>query len=262
MVERRLGPVIGVGTYGTFAADLPLAAAIVAAALDGGSTLFDTSPMYGPAEETLGAALGAERRRARVATKIWSPSVEEGRAQFARQLELFGHVDVQQIHNLVAWREQLAWLEGERSEGRIGQLGVTHYDPRSFEELERALATGAFDTVQIPLNPLERDCERRILPRARELGVAVIVMRPLGGSNGSALRAGPPDDALAPLRAAGIETWAQALLGWALSDPRVDVVIPATSKPERVVENACAPPELDLDLRDLVSRLAVGLVRG
>ncbi len=256
MEERRLGAVVGVGTYATFEADTVLANAIVTEALACGATMFDTSPMYGPAEAALGEAVRGRRDRVVIATKIWSPSVEEGRAQYARQRELFGRVDVQQIHNLVAWREQLAWLEGERAEGRIDRIGVTHYDASAFDELERALRTGLFDTVQIPLNPLERECERRILPLAEELGTAVIVMRPLGGSGGRALRSAPADRELAPLREAGIETWAQALLAWALSDRRVDVVIPATSRPARVAENAAAVPGLDPDLRQLVTRLA------
>jgi diketogulonate reductase-like aldo/keto reductase len=114
--------------------------------------------------------------------------------------------------------------------------------------------------VQIPLNPLEREAERRILPLAAERGIAVIVMRPLGGSEGVRLRRTPARDELDPLHAFGVETWAQALLKWALSDPRVDLVIPATSRPDRVVENAAAgsPPWLSPDARGLVERLASG----
>ncbi|MDH5333603.1 MAG: hypothetical protein OEW65_06955, partial [Thermoleophilia bacterium] len=75
---------------------------------------------------------------------------------------------------------------------------------------------------------------------------------------GSLLRRDPGPRALEPLRPFGIETWAQALLAWALSDPRVDVVIPATRHAERARENVAAgsPPWLEQDERELVSRLA------
>jgi aryl-alcohol dehydrogenase-like predicted oxidoreductase len=56
----------------------------------------------------------------------------------------------------------------------------------------------------------------------------------------------------------GVETWAQALLKWALSDERVDVVIPATRRPEHVRENAAAgsPPWFGPAERRYVERLA------
>ena len=88
-----------------------------------------------------------------MATKIWTASVAEGREQYAAQCRFFGRVEILQVHNLVAWQEHLPWLEDERDAGRIDRIGVTHYDPRAFGELERALRTGRFDTVQIPLNP-------------------------------------------------------------------------------------------------------------
>jgi diketogulonate reductase-like aldo/keto reductase len=259
---RRLGPAVGLGTYGTFDGDVALARELVTSAVDSGSTVFDTSPMYGAAEATLGEALRGRRQATVVATKVWDASVDGAQAQYARQRGLFGTIDVEQIHNLVAWREHLPWLEVERAEGRVRRLGVTHYDAGAFDELERALRTGRFDTVQIPLNPLERECEQRVLPCAEELGVAVIVMRPLGGGRGRRLRTSPSARELAPVHAAGIETWPQALLAWALSDARVDLVIPATSRPQHVVENARSLPWLDPDLRELVSRLAIEPRRG
>jgi diketogulonate reductase-like aldo/keto reductase len=256
MEERRLGPVVGLGTWNTFGGDALLAREVVGAALDAGCRVFDSSPMYG-SEEALGLALEERRDEATVATKIWAQSWEEGRTQFAEQQSWFGgRVDLEQIHNLVLWEEHLRWLEDERTESRIGMLGVTHYDAAAFGELARALQTGRFDTVQLPYNPVERECERELLPLAAELGIAVIVMRPLGDK--SRLRNPPSRAELAPLRAYGVETWAQALLKWALSDERVDVVIPATSKPERAAENARAgsPPWLGQEERDLVARLA------
>ena len=45
MEERRLGPVVGLGTYQTFLDDVTLANEVVGAAIEGGSTVFDSSPM-------------------------------------------------------------------------------------------------------------------------------------------------------------------------------------------------------------------------
>jgi diketogulonate reductase-like aldo/keto reductase len=255
MEERRLGPVVGLGTWNTFRDDAELALRVVGAALEAGIRCFDTSPMYG-SERALGLGLDGRRDEATVLTKIWTPSPEEARRQYEDQLEWFGRVEVEQVHNLVVWEQHLPWLEGEREAGRIGRIGVTHYSPAAFGELERALRTGRFHAVQVPLNPLERSCERVILPLAAELGIPVVVMEPLGSG---ALVAQPPGAAeLAPLREFGVETWAQALLKWALSDERVDLVIPATSRPERTAENAAAgePPWFEREERAYVERLA------
>ena len=255
MIERRLGPVVGLGTWQTFGGDTVRARAVVTAALDTGTRVFDSSPMYGSAERSLAAGLQGRREEATVATKIWTPDAAEAREQLAKQLGWFGHVEIEQVHNLVAWQERLPWLEAERDAGRLGRIGVTHYDPSAFGELERALRTERFSTVQVPLNPHERESERRILPLAAELGIAVIVMRPLGGSRSGLARREVSRHALERL---GVETWAQALLKWALSDERVDLAIPATRRSERTAENARAgePPLFDSDQRRLVERLA------
>jgi diketogulonate reductase-like aldo/keto reductase len=255
MEERALGPVIGLGTSRTFDGDVDLARGVVDAAREAGYRLYDTSPMYG-SEEALGIALQPRREQSVLATKIWSESLEEGRAQYEDQLRWFGRVEIEQVHNLVSWEAHLPWLEAERDAGRIGRIGVTHWQASAFPELVRALKTGRFAVLQVPYNPLEQESARELLPLARELGVAVLVMRPLGDK--SRLPDPPSREELAPLREFGIETWPQALLKWALSDERVDTVIPATKDPEHARENAAAgdPPWLGPDERDLITRLA------
>lgn len=256
MEERRLGPVVGLGTWDTFGGDGELARGVLDTALAAGTRLVDSSPMYGEAERSLGQALDARRDSATVATKIWAPTVAQGRAQYEDQRRWFDRVDVEQVHNLVGWREHLPWLEEEREAGRIERIGVTHYDPSAFRELAEALRTGRFQTVQLPYNPDERECEQELLPLAAELGIAVIVMRPLG--KGRLLQREPDPREREPLREHGVETWAQALLKWALSDDRVDAVIPATRDPRHAAENARAgtPPWLGQEQRRLVERLA------
>jgi len=250
-------PVIGLGTWKVF--DLPdgeehVARDVVEAAFAGGCRIVDSSPMYGRAEAVLGRALGGRRDEAFVATKIWTDSSAEARTQLGAQLGFYeGRIELEQIHNLVAWQEHLPWLESEREAGRIRLIGATHYRAAAFDELERVMRTGRIQAIQIPYNPLERECERRILPLAEELGIGVVVMRPLGGEG--ALMPGPDPRDLGPL---GGMTWAQALLAWALADARVHVLIPATSRPEHARENAAAGelPPLEEAERELVARMA------
>jgi diketogulonate reductase-like aldo/keto reductase len=250
--QRQLGPVVGLGTWARLEA-APSAPAVVGAALDAGATFFDSSPMYGRAEALLADALGARRSEATVATKVWTRSPDEGRAQLDRAVGWFERVDVMQIHNLVAWRDHLPMLEAARDDGRVGLIGATHHQPSAFDELEVVMRTGRVQAVQVPYNPRERDVERRILPLAEELGLGVIVMRPFG--EGGLLRRSPSADDLA---AVGCSTWPEALLKWVLSDRRCHVAIPASSHPDRVRANAAVGdgPWLDADQRDRVAALA------
>jgi aryl-alcohol dehydrogenase-like predicted oxidoreductase len=254
-------PVVGLGTWRTL--DVrggeaeARARAVVRAALDDGSTVVDSSPMYGESERVLAAALGERRPEAFVATKVWTPDPREGEAQVDRALALYGgHVELYQVHNLVAWRDHLAMLERRRAHGEVGLIGATHYSPHAFEELAEVMRSGRVNAIQVPYNPHERDVEREILPLAQELGLGVLVMRPFGG--GGLGRRDPGPEALAPLREFGVRTWGQALLKWVLSDPRCTVAIPATSRPERVAENVAAGrgPWFGAQERALVQRLA------
>jgi diketogulonate reductase-like aldo/keto reductase len=264
---RQLGvrgpavPAVGLGTWQRLEAAARTGAAetLVSAALDVGMRLFDSSPMYGQAEQVLAAALGARRDEAFVATKVWTPSATEGRRQLERAAGWFGgRVDLMQIHNLVAWRDHLPMLEAARDAGTVGLVGATHWSVGAFAELAAVMGTGRLDAVQVPYNPGETEVEREILPLAADLGLAVVVMRPFG--EGALLRADPGPAALAHLAPFGVLTWPQALLKWILSDRRCHVAIPATARPDRVAENAAAgqPPWFGPDERRLVSRLAAG----
>jgi aryl-alcohol dehydrogenase-like predicted oxidoreductase len=228
MERRRFGrsgweiPVIGLGTWRTFDVGREgeaQVAAVVDVACQAGTRLFDSSPMYGRAQEVLARALGERRSEAVVATKIWTRSEAEARAQLDEQLALYGHVEIEQIHNLVAWRQHLPWLEQERDAGRLDLIGATHYSESAFGELEQVMRSGRIDAVQVPYNPIERAAAKRILPLAAELDLGVIAMRPLGGG--------------ALVRRYG----AAELLEWTLSDPRVHVAIPATANPEHARAN-------------------------
>jgi diketogulonate reductase-like aldo/keto reductase len=259
METRELGAggprvsVVGMGTWQTL--DTPRGRDdVVTAALDAGCTFLDSSPMYGESERTLAQGLGDRRDEAFVATKLWTSDDEEAKRQAQRALDWYGgRVDLYQVHNLVRTNARLDLLERLQAEGKVGAIGATHYSPSAFGELEQVMRSGRISAIQIPYNPREREVERRILPLAEELGLGVVVMRPLGA--GALVRNAPQAQDLEPL---GVETWAQALLKYVLSDQRITVAIPASSKAERVTQNAKAgePPWFGAEERALVERLA------
>jgi len=264
MERRRLGAngpevgVVGMGTWRTFDvgdAEAPERAKIVDAALGADATLLDSSPMYGRAEAVLGRALEGRRDEALVATKVWTEDEREARNQIDHALACFGGVvDLYQVHNLVAWRERLEELEGLRERGAVRWIGASHYSSKAFGELAEVMRSGRIEAIQIPYNPRQRKVEAEILPLAAELGIGVLVMRPFG--EGTLLERSPPAEALAEL---GLSSWPQALLRWILSDERCTCAIPATSRPERMTENAAAGdgPWLDAAQRERVAELAV-----
>ena len=140
--HRRLAgldvPVVGMGTSQTF--DVPhvdeIRQRITDAALDHGATFVDSSPMYGNAERILGATLGKRRGEATVATKVWTPRDDEAERQIDASLGFFGgHVEVFQVHNLVAWPARLDQLERRRADGAID---VVARDPLERRRVRRA----------------------------------------------------------------------------------------------------------------------------
>jgi aryl-alcohol dehydrogenase-like predicted oxidoreductase len=260
-VERRsLGrtglhvPVIGMGTWRTFdtAEDrTPLVDTAIAA----GITLFDSSPMYGRAEQALADALRGRRDEIRVATKVWTADPDEGRRQTENALRLYGHVDIYQVHNLLNWPVQLKLLEELRDRGHVSVVGATHYQSSAFPQLMEVMRTSRLGMIQVPYNPLAKEASTSVLPLAEELGLGVFVLSPL---QGGILQARPT---AADLHALGVQTWPQAVLKWIASDARVSCVLTATHLREHAIESSEVgnAPWLDADQRDRVESIARGL---
>jgi aryl-alcohol dehydrogenase-like predicted oxidoreductase len=248
------------GTLGTFdvqgAEAEQSCAEVVTVALDAGANLFDSSPMYGHAERVLGRVLRGRRARAIVATKIWAHSVPDARAQVTRGLGFFqGHVEIYQIHNLVRWETVLPVLEESKSQGQILAIGITPYAHSAYRVMREIMELGRVDTIQVPYHVADRLAEQELLPLAQELDLGVIVMQPLGA--GELVRREPSRAEWNALRLErfGVETWSQALLKWIVSEPRVHVAIPATSKVAHMAQNARAgdPPWFDPDTREAIA---------
>jgi aryl-alcohol dehydrogenase-like predicted oxidoreductase len=214
--------------------------------------------MYGEAERVLGDAVRKfGRERAIVATKVWTSNDSEAERQIEDSMRYFGgRVELYQVHNLVALQRRLDILHRLKDEGKVRAVGATHYSRAAFGDLMSVMQSGRTDFVQVPYNAAETTVTEELLPLAEELEIGVIAMVPLG--SGRLVRNAPSKKDLEPLEEYGIETWAQALLKFVLSDERVSCTIPATSSADRARENVRAgnPPFLGGERREYVSWLA------
>ncbi|MBI2206108.1 MAG: aldo/keto reductase [Candidatus Rokubacteria bacterium] len=237
-------PAVGLGTWRTFdvgtsaGARDPLREVLKQFVALGGRVI-DSSPMYGAAETVVGD-LAAELKlhdKLFLATKVWTSGRDAGIAQMEQSIRRMRatRMDLMQVHNLVDWRAHLATLRDWKTQGRIRYLGITHYTASGYDELERVLRSEPLDVVQVNYSLGEREAERRILPLARDRGVAVLVNRPFSEGNLFRRVRGQPLPAWAA--DAGCESWAQIFLKWILAHPAVTCVIPATSKPQHLVDN-------------------------
>lgn len=247
MIERTIPrtnesiPVIGLGTWQAFdvggspAARAPLVEVLQRFAAGGGRVV-DSSPMYGQAEEVVGA-LRQHVPKAFLATKVWTSGRGEGIEQMERSMRLMraDAIDLMQVHNLLDWRTHLATLRAWKREGRIRYLGVTHYTRSAFGDLERILREEEIDFVQLPLSLGVPEAAERLLPVARERGVGVLVNRPFEEGALFARLRGVPFPSWTGEH--GCRTWADVALKWIVSHEEVTCVIPATRNAEHMESN-------------------------
>ena len=240
-------PVIGLGTSRVFdvgrsESDLaPLSEVLEILVREGGSVV-DTSPMYGRAEGVTGhlADQAGITNRLFLATKVWTSGRDEGIAQMDESFRLLetDRIDLMQVHNLIDWQTHGETLEAWKSEGRIRYTGITHYRVDAFDELEAVMKAADWDFVQLNYSILTPDAEQRLLPLARERGIAVLVNRPF--ERGGTFRQVRDLDLPGWAKEQDIASWGQFFLKWVVSHPDVTCVIPGTSKPKHMLDNAGA----------------------
>ena len=261
-------PVVGLGTWITFnVGDDPLArdasTDVMRNFVEAGGRLIDSSPMYGSSQDTIGYGLHKAGLAGRVfaADKVWISSAAEGREQVERSRRKWqiSRFDLLQVHNLLSWEAHLPTLFAMKAAGQLRYVGVTTSEGRRHDVVEQIMKSQPLDFVQITYNPIDRDVEARILPLARERGIAVIVNRPF--------RQGALVQALAksklPPWAAEIDcaSWAQLVLKFIVSHAAVTCAIPATSRVDHVRENmnAAMGPLPDAAMRQ---RIIAAVERG
>ena len=237
-------PLVGLGSWITFnvgndRAARDTSAEVMRAFFQAGGRLIDSSPMYGSAQEVIGYGLRKLGRPADLfaADKVWIADGAEGRAQMETSRRLWGipRFDLLQVHNLLSWQAHLPTLFAMKAAGQLRYVGITTSHGRRHEEMEQIMASQPIDFVQLTYNLVDREVEQRLLPLARERGIAVIVNRPFQqGALLDRLERRP-----LPPWAAEIDcsSWAQFALKFVVSHPAVTCAIPATTRVDHVREN-------------------------
>jgi diketogulonate reductase-like aldo/keto reductase len=237
-------PVIGLGTWQTFDVGVDTSARaslqeVLRAFFAGGGRVVDSSPMYGSSESVVGElceALGICEPLF-MATKVYTQGRDEGMRQMQRSIERMraGRMDLMQVHNLLDVEEHTKTLREWKAAKRARHIGITHYTSSAYAEVERWLKTKQYDFLQINYSLAESESEKRLLPLAQELGVAVIANRPF--AEGAMFRR-VRGKTLPPWTAElGIGSWAQYFLKWIVSHPAVTCTIPGTGRPEHMADN-------------------------
>ena len=239
-------PAVGLGSWITFNVGKdPLLRAecrdVMAAFFEAGGGMIDSSPMYGSSQEVIGDAFAKLGRPAGLfsADKVWTHAAD-ARAQIAETARHWGvgHFDLLQVHNLIDWEANLDTLTAMKEAGALRYTGVTTSHGRRHAELEDVMRRHPPDFVQFTYNIVDREAERRLLPLARERGIAVICNRPFQRGRLPERLAGRHMPGWA--EEIGVSTWPQFLLKFILSHPAVTTAIPATRRVDHLIENNSA----------------------
>ena len=217
-----------------------------------GGKLVDTSPNYGNSETVIGnimRELGI-RNELWVASKVDREDRQDGIERMQESFELLGgdNLDLMQVHNLRGTDVQLETMKAWKEQGRFRHIGVTTSSDRQYEEFEAVINRHQLDFIQIDYSLGNRNAADRILPLARDKGIAVLVNLPFGrGRLFGAVGNRPLPDWAADIDAT---SWAQVFLKYIMSHPSNAIPIPGTTKPHHAEDNLGAAvgrlPDADL----------------
>lgn len=243
--EEQL-PVIGLGTWQVFDVagsdeELEVRRAIVSLLIEKGGSVIDSSPMYARSEKIVGEIIEDENNRKQLflATKVWTNGQTRGETQMQHSIDLMqaGTIDLMQVHNLRDLDVHMGTIRDWQKEGLIRYSGITDYRASALNEIETAMRTHNPQFIQINYSLAEREADKRVLPLAADLGIAVLINRPfVSGGLFRAVR----NLALPEWAKSYADSWGQFFLKFIVSHPAVTCAIPATSKLHHMSDNVGA----------------------
>jgi hypothetical protein len=221
--------------------DDELAVPMIHKAFEAGVNYVDSAVMYchHDSQRALGAALKGWRDKIVVSTKnhytgedeaVWWKNLEDS----LRLLDV-ACIDIYNIHGISAKKltdafepRLLGWMRKAQDQGLFQHLGCSFHD--NDDALRAIVDSGHFESITLQYNILDRQLADG-MAYAREKGVGVVVMGPVGGG-----RLGPGNEAFAEV-VPHVKRVPELALRFVLSNPDVQVALSGMSTMQQVEEN-------------------------
>jgi uncharacterized protein len=163
---------------------------VIEKVLNMGINFIDTAHRYGDSEEKFGIAIKKYKRENLVlASKSPAPDKKTFLSHLNLSLERMGidYIDIYQLHGVNS-KEIMEKVMGEDgayfglkeavSQGKVRYFAFSSHSSHIAKELIR---TKKFQIVQIPLNFVDTEPEKELIPLANKLKMGIIAMKPMGG---------------------------------------------------------------------------------
>jgi aryl-alcohol dehydrogenase-like predicted oxidoreductase len=159
------------------------AIAMVRAAIDSGITLIDTAQAYRTSEAIIGKALkDGYREKCFLATKVSRDYSRQGiLAAMDNSLRAL-QVDCVDLYQIHGWNpqypieESMETMEQLRQQGKTRYIGVSNFN---VEQMQQALQTAWFHSLQPRYNMFDRQIEEAILPFCEQTPIGILSHSPL-----------------------------------------------------------------------------------
>lgn len=163
---------------------------VVQKALDLGINFIDTAREYGDSEEKIGQAIkGRKREEILISSKSPAPDKKTFLEHLDLSLEKLGtdYIDIYHLHGVNSKEEMRRVMsEGGAYQGiveaiRKGKIKHSGFSSHNLTVGEELMLINKFEVVQMGLNFVDNESEKKIVPLARKLDMGFIAMKPLGG---------------------------------------------------------------------------------
>lgn len=238
---------IGMGSSRTFDVEssspkISSLAEVIHHFIKAGGQLIDSSPMYGNSETVIGKILDQNNQQDKIfaASKVWTYGKKQGMLavkETQRRMRI-KKMDLMQVHNLRDWKLHLPTLRELKNAGKLRYVGITTSFNGQYQDFEHVMKTEELDFIQVNYNIAKTEAANRILPLAKDKGIAVIINRPFEKARlfSSVKNHSLPEWS----KAFDCESWGQFFLKYIVSHSDVTCAIPATSKVKHMKDNMMA----------------------